>query len=245
LMSRPGAGPRRGPIVAIDGPAGVGKSTLGRRLARALGVPFISTGLMYRAVAQAALSRGINPSDEVALGGVAGAMRFDLAPHGGLRQLIIDGALPGPTLESTEVEAVVSEVAAHRTVRTILRAAQRSLGEQGCVMEGRDIASVVFPDADVRIQLEGHPEVRARRRKTEREGGAGLADAIAERDALDAKTTPLAPLQGAARIDTTELDEGEVYEAALRVVRGRIPELFLPPGRRGRPGNGPPEDTVR
>jgi cytidylate kinase len=245
LMSGAAPDPGRGPIVAIDGPAGVGKSTVGRRLARVLGVPFISTGLMYRAVAHAALSEGIDPNDEVALGRVAGAMRFDLAPQGGLRQLTIDGGVPGPGLESTEVEAVVSQVAAHGTVRTILRWAQRGLGEQGCVMEGRDIASVVFPDADVKIHLEGHPDVRARRRKTEREGGSALAEAIAERDALDAKTTPPAPLPEAARIDTTELDEDEVYEAALRVVRARIPELFPSSRSPGRSGNGPPGDTVR
>src|SRR5439155_6931229 len=112
---------------------------------------------------------------------------------------------------------------AHGTVRAVLRAAQRRLGEQGCVMEGRDIASVVFPDADVKIHLEGHPEVRAGRRKTERGGGAAVADAIAGRDALDAKTTPPIPVPGAARIDTTGLDEDQVYEAVLRIVRGPIP----------------------
>jgi cytidylate kinase len=217
----------RAPIVAIDGPAGVGKTTLGRKLATVLGVPSISTGLMYRAVAEAALSHGVDPADGKALGRLAGQLRFGLASRGEPRELMIDGAAPAPSLASLEVEAVVSEVASHPTVRTILRGAQRRLGGTGCVMEGRDIGSVVFPDADVKIQLDAHPEIRAHRRKTERRGGAERAQAVAGRDARDSRTTPLAPVADSIVIDTTGLDVEAVFDVALRMVRERIPGAHI------------------
>src|SRR5207249_1148277 len=147
-------------IVAIDGPAGSGKSTLAAGLARALGVPYVNTGLMYRAVAARALEQGVGPDDERGLAAIARSLRFELSA-GPSPELVIDGRSPGPELTSGDVEAVVSEVASHPEVRAELREAQRVLGRGGGVTEGRDIGTVVFPDADVKIFLSASPQVRA------------------------------------------------------------------------------------
>jgi cytidylate kinase len=226
-MTGPAEHRSRGPIVAIDGPAGAGKSTLARRLAVVLGQPFVSTGLMYRAVAAAAIERGMDPGDGPGLGRLAGHLRFGLALRSGVRELTIDGAPPRHVLESPEVEAVVSAIASHGAVRSVLRAAQRLLGRNGSVIEGRDIGSVVFPDADVKIQLLARPDVRARRRRVQRGGGRAVADAIAGRDDLDSRTTPMAPTPDSVVIDTTGLDADAVFEAALEAVRHRIHERGL------------------
>ncbi len=211
-----------GTVVAIDGPAGAGKSTLARALAQALDLPYVNTGLMYRAVALRALERGIEPSDADGLAEQARSLRFALDEG---RELTIDGAEPAPALRSADVEAIVSEVAAHPAVREVLRAEQRSLGSGGAVMEGRDIGSVVFTDADVKIFLSATQHERAGRR--EREGGGE----VARRDALDARTNPLIPGEGARVIDTTGLGEGEVLARALAIVHRDLPRVD--PGGRG------------
>jgi GTP-binding protein len=211
-----------GTVIAIDGPAGAGKSTLARALAQAVDLPYVNTGLMYRAVALLALERGIEPSDPEGLAGLARELRFAL---GGGRQLTIDGSEPSPELRSPEVEAIVSEVAAHPEVREVLRAEQRSLGSGGSVMEGRDIGSMVFPDADVKIFLSATQRERAGRRERERGGE------IARRDALDARTNPLTPGRGAHVIDTTGLTEDAVLARALAIVQDDLGE--------GAPRRGP------
>src|SRR5262245_58984282 len=191
----------RGVVIAIDGPAGSGKSTLARTLAAELGLGYVNTGIMYRAVAEAALRGGIDPSDGEALRRLAESMQFGFGGDGPA-SLWIDGRPPAAEQESPEVEASVSQVASHPPVRALLRQAQRDLGGRGAVMEGRDISTVVFPDALVKIFVTASAEVRAARRGSER-GDAAAGSAIERRDRLDARTNPLEPAEGAVVIDST------------------------------------------
>jgi len=209
---------KTGFVVAIDGPAGAGKSTLARGLAEAAGLPFINTGLMYRSVAHRALQQGVEPDDAPALASIARSLRFTLG-DGELPHLQVDGREPDPSLSSEEVEAVVSEVSRHTEVQAVLRARQRDLGEAGCVMEGRDIGTVVFPDADVKIFVSASLGVRAGRREDERGGSEQAAESVAARDALDARTNPLMAAPDAQVLETTSLSKEEVFAKALDLVR--------------------------
>jgi cytidylate kinase len=216
-------GDARGVVVAIDGPAGAGKSTLARDLADALDIAYVNTGLMYRALAETALRLGLDTSDTGSLEQAARDIRFAL-DDGHPPALLVNGRPPGPELETGEVEAAVSLVSRHHAVREIMRSAQRALGEGGAVMEGRDIATVVFPDADVKIFVTASPEVRAARRLRER-GGAASGHALERRDALDSRTNPLEPAEGAVVIDSTDLSLDEVLDLALAAVAAARPGL--------------------
>ncbi len=211
---------RSEPVIAIDGPAGSGKSTLARRLAGALGLPYVNTGLMYRALTLEALRVGVDPGDGPGLAGVMRAMRFDLTSTTELPSLEIDGEMPLPELTGPDVERSVSEVSRHPEVRSMMRAAQRSLGERGAVMEGRDIGSVVFPEAEVKIFLIAESAERVARRMLERAGGA--ADELVSRDEQDARVNPFVPAEDAVVIDTTSLDADGVYDQALAIVGERL-----------------------
>jgi cytidylate kinase len=207
-------------VVAIDGPAGSGKSTLARSMSRALGLPYVNTGLMYRALTLAAQRAGVSASDEVGLLELLSRMSFDLSHDRDPDVLVIDGGIPGPELDSAEVEAAVSEVARHAAVREEMRARQRTLGEAGAVMEGRDIASAVFPDADLKIYLEASPDVRAERRASERSrDDAATAEALHGRDSLDSRVNAFEPADGAVLIDTTGLSADEVLALALALAK--------------------------
>jgi len=213
-------------VVAIDGAAGSGKSTLARGLARTLALPYVNTGLMYRALTAAALRGGVGSDDHERLLELTRGLRFIVRvdPPG---ELEVEG-YDLEVLTDVEVESTVSQVASHPVVRAHMRREQRELGEaHGAVMEGRDIASVVFADAPVKLYLQARPELRSRRRAAERTGGSEeIAAALHGRDARDARTNPHQPAPGAVVIDTSELDAAETLEAALDVVRELAPELM-------------------
>jgi CMP/dCMP kinase len=211
-------------VVAIDGAAGSGKSTLARLLARSLGLPHVDTGTMYRALTLAARRADVDVADEASLVRLLGTLRFRLSSDEP-RELLIDDARPSDELRSADVEANVSAVARHPDVRSAMRAAQRTLGERGAVMEGRDIGSAVFPDAPVKIWLEADPGERAGRRVDER-GATAVAGALAERDRRDARVNPFEPAPDATVIDTSDLDVAATLRAALDAVAARAPELL-------------------
>ena len=222
-MSADRAVPKSGPVVAIDGPAGAGKSSLARRLAEALGIAFLNTGAMYRSLARVALERGVDTSDATALARLAQELRFSIDPSASPPGLLVDGRRPGDDLASPEVEAVVSAVARHPEVRAVMRAEQRRLGSEGAVIEGRDIGTHVFPDADLKVFLQAEPGERAVRRQTERgTENPALAEALARRDAQDAKTNPLVPAPDAKVIDTTGQDLDDVFDEVLALVRAAM-----------------------
>lgn len=214
---------KTGPVVAIDGPAGAGKSSLGRRLAEALGIAFLNTGAMYRSLAREALERGVDTSDATALAQLAGELRFSIDPEASPPGLMVDGRPPGDDLASPDVESIVSAVARHPAVRAVMRAEQRRLGAGGAVIEGRDIGTHVFPDADVKVFLHAEPGERAVRRQTERGAeNSALAEALSRRDAQDAKTNPLVPAPDAEVVDTTGRDLDDVFDEVLAMVRAAL-----------------------
>jgi cytidylate kinase len=189
-------------VIAIDGPAGAGKSTVAQKVATALGYRYLDTGAMYRGVALAALRAGIETEDAAALAGLA-----HLAPS-----LSAD-----PELRSPEVERRVSLVARHPEVRDALRVAQRAfLAEGDAVGEGRDVGAVVWPEAELKVWLDAAPHVRARRRVRE-QGDSAAAAALMERDQLDAAQTVRAP--DAIVIDSTELDSDAVVDRIVALAR--------------------------
>jgi GTP-binding protein len=240
-----GAG-RDGPVIAIDGPAGSGKSTLARRLATALGLPYVNTGLMYRALARTALARGIDPDDAGALADVLDTIGFQL-DDADPQTLLVGAREPGPELQTGDVEAIVSRVSRHPAVRTWMRDAQRKLGARGAVMEGRDIGTVVFPDADAKFFLAAPLGVRAERRAGERGGRNGsraphvvdVGHAVDARDRQDAATNPMEPAPGAHVLDTTALDADQVFDAAMELVASEVGDLRRADEASGRARSAP------
>jgi cytidylate kinase len=215
------------PVVAIDGAAGSGKSTLARLLSRSLQLPYVNTGAMYRALTLQARRRRVDVEDGRALRDLMETLDFRLSSSAP-RELWIDGAAPVSELESPDVEAHVSTVAKHPEVREAMRAAQRIIGENGAVMEGRDVGSAVFPDAAVKIFLVADAGERAGRRAEERLA-RGTAGELHERDRKDARVNPFVPAEDAIVIDTSDLDVRGTLRAALATVAERAPEL-LPDG---------------
>jgi cytidylate kinase len=196
-------------IVAIDGPAGTGKSTVARLLAERLGFRYLDTGAMYRALTWLALQRGIDLEDAAALAALA---RDNDAEIEGAR-IRVAGTDVTEAIRTAEIDRVVSSVARHQPVREVLRERQRSLADTGdAIMEGRDIGAVVVPHAEVKIYLVADAGVRASRREAERPGiGAdALATDLRLRDERDANQLQAAP--DAETIDTTSLTVEEVVE---------------------------------
>lgn len=215
---------KTGIIIAIDGPAGSGKSSVARLVAQRLGLVNLNTGAAYRAVALLALREGVDLGDGKALGRLAGRVRLE--PGG----VLVDGRrVPEGELRLPEVSAAASRVSAHPEVRRVLLPVQREAAERarragGAVVEGRDIGTVVLPDADLKVFLSASPEERARRRaaQTGREGEVErIRRAILERDRQDSEraVSPLRPAPDAAVIDTTEMGLEEVVERVVRLAR--------------------------
>jgi cytidylate kinase len=205
-------------IVAIDGPAGAGKSTVARRLAECLGFSYLDTGAMYRGLTWLALDRGVDLEDAVRLAALAqeNPVRFD-----GQRVLIADRDVTDK-IRGPDIDRSVPVVARHPPVRAVMRERQRQLGHEGdAVIEGRDIGTVVVPDADVKVYLHADETERARRRSAERPGiGAdALATDLRLRDESDA--AQMQPAPDAELIDTTRLTVDDVVERVAGLVRER------------------------
>jgi CMP/dCMP kinase len=209
-----GAGLR---VVAIDGPAGSGKSTVARRLAEALGLEYLDTGAMYRAVAFAAIRANVEPDDEDVVARLAEAIELSVEPD----KVLVDGVDATIEIRGPEVTRAVSVVASNPAVRAELRRRQREWAEArgGGVIEGRDIGTVVFPDADLKVYLTASPEVRAGRRSqdvTDLDYETVAAD-IARRDALDQgrDDSPLVEADDALMVDTSDRTVAEIVDELL------------------------------
>ncbi len=203
-------------VIAIDGPAAAGKGTLARRLAQRLGLRYLDTGLLYRAVGRRVLDTGADPNDPTA----AGAAALALTP----------ADLKRPDLRTPEAALAASAVAAVPGVRAALLAFQRSFGRaHGAVLDGRDIGTVVFPDAPIKLFVTASAEARTKRRWLELQA-AGIAPPLSQvgaetrqRDAQDASraTAPMKPAADAVVLDTTELDAEAVFQAAMEIIQRR------------------------
>jgi len=221
-------------IVAIDGPAASGKSTVARALARRLSAHYLDTGAMYRAVALAALRRGIDPSDEASVARLARTVKIEFV-HADASPVptavLLDGTDVTADIRTPSVDDAVSAVARMPAVREAMVAQQRRIAAsaEAIVLEGRDIGTVVFPDAEVKVFLTASSEERARRRHAEMaERGhevrkEEVRDGLARRDHADSSraAAPLAPAPDATVIDTTGLSVDEVVEAVARLAEGR------------------------
>lgn len=211
-------------IIAIDGPSGAGKGTVARSVAERLQYRHVDTGAMYRAVAWKAMREGVELGDEQAVAAVGRRAEFDLEAG----RVVIDGHDVARAIRTPDMDAAAATVARHPAVREALVARQRTIGAGGgIVMEGRDIGTVVFPDADVKIYLDASPDERARRRAADpahaaSEGRAltDVATALAERDRSDSTRTvsPLTQAADAVVIDTTGVPVEDVVDRVLAVV---------------------------
>ncbi|MBI4054834.1 MAG: (d)CMP kinase [Elusimicrobia bacterium] len=223
-------GKRKKPIIAIDGPAGVGKSTVGVWVAKRLGFLFINTGEMYRALAWKALQEGVSPQDHQALAQLSERLRWDFVPREGVLKTALDGQVLDQVLASEEVSLASSLVAAAPGVRRHMRKLQRAIGESGgMVMEGRDIATNVFPDADFKFYLDASLDTRALRRHLQLHQRGIEMDldqvrgSILLRDRQDSERqiNPLRRSPQAIVVDSTRRTLPEVVDEVLRHVQRR------------------------
>ena len=208
-------------IVAIDGPAGAGKSTVARRLAERLGYRYLDTGAMYRALTWLAMTRDIPLGEGAKLGALAEDNPVTLDTDG---RVWIDDTDVTAAIRKSRIDRVVPVVARHPQVREVMRARQRELANEGdAVIEGRDIGTVVCPGADVKVYLNAERQIRAERRLAERPeiGADALATDLRLRDQSDAER--MMPADDAIQIDTTERDVEDVVSRIEQLVRERQP----------------------
>jgi len=219
-------------VIAIDGPAASGKSTVGLRLANTLGYLFFDTGVMYRAITWLALARGIDIHDEAAVTRLAEDAQIDVAPaskpDGRVLDVLVDGQEITWEIRSRKVDENVSLISAYRGVRRALSQQQRRIGQRGnIVMVGRDIGTVVLPEADLKIYLDATAEERARRRYDEIRARGGnteyesILKRVKERDRIDSTrdVAPLKAAEDAVVLDSDQLDEDQVFERVLALVK--------------------------
>jgi cytidylate kinase len=217
-------------VIAIDGPVGSGKSTLARRVAELLGYVYVDTGAMYRSIALKALRRGISLNATDQLTSLASETRIDLRAQDGTQQVFLDDEDVSTAIRTAEVAQAASKVAVVPGVRKVLVAEQRRAGERGgVVMEGRDIGSVVFPDAQLKIFLTASPEVRAERRWREhvQKGDAidlaRTVEEVHERDRRDRErsASPLVRAKDAVVVDSTAMEPEEVARLVVLLAKER------------------------
>lgn len=219
-------------IIAIDGPSGAGKSTLGKRLAKELNLLYLDTGAMYRAVGLAVLEAGEKPDDAQKAAEIAAKIKIALSGKPDDLHVFLDGRDVSKEIRRPEASQAASIVSTISEVRRILVERQRQLGNespQGCVLDGRDVGTVVFPHADLKLFITAQPEIRARRRfeelkaKGEETTFEETLSEINQRDERDAtrQDSPLSIAEDAVVIDSTEMAEEEVFERMLEAVRDR------------------------
>ena len=219
-------------IIAIDGPAASGKSTLARHLARRLGYLYFDTGVMYRAVTLAAISNGLDLMDEPSVTKLAEEVEIDVRPKddptGTPFEVFLNGRPVTDQLRTPEIDSNVSRVSAYRGVRHAMTGLQRAIGKRGeVVMVGRDIGTVVLPDAEVKLYLDATVEARAHRRfdecveRGEEITYSSVLESMKVRDAYDSsrEVAPLKPAADAVVLDTTDLTIEEMVETALILVK--------------------------
>ena len=216
-------------IIAIDGPSGAGKSTLGKRLAKELGLLYLDTGAMYRAVALRVIEEGVEPTDAEGAARIAALCEVELSGEPDSLHVFVDGRDVSGLIRTAEVGQAASTISTISEVRRLLVKRQQELGRRGtgCVLDGRDIGTVVFPDADVKIFLTAKPEARARRRHEE-DLTRGFdcsyektLDEINQRDLRDTtrEDSPLKVAEDATVVDTSELSLDEAFDAIMSHVR--------------------------
>jgi cytidylate kinase len=219
---------KKGLVIAIDGPSGAGKSTVARRLAKRLGYTYIDTGAMYRAIGWKAKQEGIDPANETALAGLCGRIQVLLTNDADDPRIAVDGIDVSEAIRTPEMGMMASAVSKSPAVRARLLSLQRDLGARGgVVMDGRDIGTVVFPDAEVKFYLDASPEERGRRRYRELSAKGMEVDLdritreIRERDHQDSgrAIAPLKRAEDAVLIDSSDREIDEVVEAMLANVR--------------------------
>lgn len=220
-------------IVAIDGPAGAGKSTVSKLLARRLGLSFVDTGALYRTVALSACREGIATEDDAGLSALLGRIRISFRAVGEENRVYLDGEDVSAEIRTPEMSLAASAVSARPVVRAGLLGLQRRLALEapvGAVLEGRDIGTVIFPDADLKFFLQANPDVRARRRYEElfQKGAESTLEAVLadqtkrDRDDASRAVAPLRPAEDALLVDSSGLPLSEVVQQLERTIRERM-----------------------